>query len=98
MVVFENKYQYINIMQQYSFIKNKNSNNSIRNIVVSLFLVKPLAPQIYGLDGTLVGGQLYTLRCVSGYANPAATIKWYKDGVSWSADRVDISSFIGYYV
>ena len=65
---------------------------------VFLILVKPLSPQIYGLDGTLAGGLLYTLRCVAGHANPAAEISWYKDSTSWSASRVDISSFIGYYV
>ena len=53
---------------------------------------------LYGLSGNLQANKLYTLRCTAAYANPAAIVTWYKDGISWSASKTDVSTFIGYFV
>ena len=66
--------------------------------IIYIILVKPLAPVLYGLSGNLQANKLYTLRCTAAYANPAAIVTWYKDGISWSASKTDVSTFIGYFV
>lgn len=63
-----------------------------------MFVVKPLPPTLYGLDEDLVANRLYMLRCIAGYANPPASITWYKNGVKWSPSKEDTSPFIGYFV